>query len=314
MTQDKPMTVVYKADPARASAWAEAFRLKAPHHDLRLWPDIGEPRDVDCLVAWEPPRDLAATFPNLKVLFSVGAGADQFDLASLPPHLPLVRMVEPGIAEGMSEFVTMAVLALHRDLPDYLARQRRQIWEPLPVASARERRIGFLGAGMLAKASIARLAPFGFPIATWSRHRHETAGVESHAGPEDLQDFLARTDILVCLLPLTNETTGLLDARLFACLPKGAALVHVGRGAQLLAGDLLAALDCGHLGAAFVDVTEPEPVPRGHPFWNHPRIVMTPHIASATCPDTAAQAVLDNLHRLAAGKPLVGLVDREKGY
>ncbi len=305
---------LYKSDPVRGQAWAEVFRRRAPHLDFRIWPDVGDPERVRFLAAWEPPADLATRFPRLEVLFSSGAGVDQFDFGALPPDLPVVRMVEPGIVRGMVEYVTHAVLALHRDMPQYRRQQREGVWKPLPVRTAGERRIGVLGLGSLGQAVLAQLVAMGFDCAGWSRSRRTVAGVATYAGAEEMDGFLARTEVLVCLLPLTGETRGFLDARLFGGLPRGAALVHAGRGPQLVEADLLAALESGQLAEAMVDVTDPEPLPASHPFWTHPRIQLTPHIASMTQPLTAAEAVIDNLRRLGSREPMVGLVDRARGY
>jgi len=307
-------TFLYKSDPVRGRQWAEVFQRRAPAVDFRIWPDIGDPAQVRFLAAWEPPENLAERFPNLKVLFSSGAGVDQFDFSALPPALPVVRMVEPGIVRGMVEYVTCAVLGLHRDLPRYRRQQAEGLWQPLPVRTAGQRRVGVLGLGSLGQAVLAQLVGLGFDCAGWSRSRHAVDGVQCHAGADELPAFLARTEILVCLLPLTDSTRGFLDARLFSMLPAGAALVQVGRGPQLVDGDLLAALDGGQLSEAVLDVTDPEPLPATHAFWRHPRIQLTPHIASMTQPLSAAEAVLDNLHRFDAGEPMVGLVDRSRGY
>ena len=307
-------TFLYKADPVRGRQWAEVFAQHAPELDFRLWPDIGDPAHVRYLAAWEPPPDLARRFPNLQVLFSSGAGVDQFDFAALPPALPVVRMVEPGIIRGMVEYVTHAVLDLHRDMPQYRRQQQRGEWKPLQVLTAAQRRVGVLGLGSLGQAVLAQLLAFGFDCAGWSRSRHVVDGVRCHAGPDELAAFLQRTDILVCLLPLTDSTRGFLDAALFARLPRGAALVHVGRGPQLVAADLVAALDAGRLGDAVLDVTDPEPLPPENLLWRHPRVRITPHIASMTQPSSAAQVVLENVRRFRAGEPMTGLVDRTRGY
>lgn len=305
---------VYKADRQRGQQWAEVFRNEAPEVDFRLWPETGDPHKVRYLAAWEPPTGLGTQFPNLELLFSTGAGVDQFDFTALPPHLPVVRMVEPGIVQGMVEYVTHAVLDLHRDMPAYRrARQARQ-WQPLPVRTAAECRVGVLGMGSLGQAVLAQLLTLGFYAAGWSRSHHDLPGVKCHAGENQLDIFLARTQILVCLLPLTDATRGLLNAALFAKLPRGASLVHVGRGPQLAAADLLRALEAGHLAEAVLDVTDPEPLPMANPLWSHPRVSITPHIASMTHPRTAARAVIDNLRRHSRGERPVGLVDRARGY
>ena len=305
---------VYKAEPQRGRQWAEIFRREAPEIDFRLWPDVGDAADVRYLAAWEPPADLASRFPNLQLLLSTGAGVDQFDFAVLPPDLPVVRMVEPGIVQGMVEYVTHAVLDLHRDMPAYRRAQQQRQWQAIAVRAASERRIGVLGLGSLGQAVLDRLVSFGFDCAGWSRSRHDVAGVHCHAGADELDAFLARSEILVCLLPLTDATRGFLNAALFARLPRGASLVHVGRGPQLVTHELLQALDEGPLAEAVLDVTDPEPLLPDDALWLHPRVRITPHIASMTQPQTAARVVIDNLRRFARGEPLVGLVDRARGY
>lgn len=308
------MTFLYKSDPVRGAEWAELFARKAPDVPFRIWPDIGDPESVRYLAAWLPPEDIAELFPNLEVLFSVGAGIDQFDLSVLPPELPIVRMTEPGITAGMVEYATMAVLGLHRDLPAYIDQQRRRLWQAIRVQPASKRRVGVLGLGLLGRAVLAQLGTFGFHLNGWSRSRHAIEGVDCYAGQEELPAMLAATDILVCLLPLTDETRGVLNADLFAGLPSGASLVHVGRGPQLDSAALLSALDGGHLSAAVLDVIDPEPLPEDHPFWSHPKVMLTPHIASMTQPETAVDLVLENISRHRAGEPLIGLVNRERGY
>ncbi|PIT03239.1 2-hydroxyacid dehydrogenase [Bradyrhizobium nitroreducens] len=308
------MTVLYKANMVRGAEWARFFAERAPDLPFRLWPDIGDPADVRYLVAWVPPDDIAATFPNIELVFSVGAGVDQFDATKVPAHIPLVRMLEPGIAETMVEYVTMAVLALHRDLLDFISQQREQVWREIRITPARRRRVGVMGLGQLGQAVLDRLKAFGFPLSGWNRSPREIDGVTCYAGADALPGFLAQSDILICLLPLTDETRGILNADLFARLPRGASLVNVGRGLHLVEADLLAALDSGAMSGAVLDVTEPEPLPEAHPFWSHPRILLTPHNAAMTAPDTAVDFVLDVIGRHRRGEELPGRVDRTRGY
>lgn len=306
--------LVYKSDPVRGRTWREVFAAEAPDVDFREWPDVGDVDAVEYLVAWTPPEDFATRFPKLRAVFSTGAGVDQFDLASFPEHVALVRMVEPGIAAGMVEYATLAVLAMHRDLPDYIERQRTATWSEIPLVPAGERRVGVMGLGVLGATVLERLAGFGFELGGWSRSARVLPGVRCWAGADGLAEFLARTDVLVCLLPLTPDTRGLLDAARLAQLPPGARLVNVARGAVVDTAALLAALDSGRLHSAMLDVTDPEPLPPEHPLWRHPRVLITPHVASMTRPRTAALAVLANVRRDRAGLPLLDRVDRARGY
>lgn len=308
------MQVLYYGDEARGRAWQEEVTRALPQIDFRRWPDVENPAEIRYVVAWTLPDDLIAEIPNVEILFSVGAGIDQLDPARLPERLRVVRMIEPGITDTMADYVAMGVLALHRDLPFHLAEQRAGRWTWRDVAPSYQCRVGVMGLGELGRAALAKLGHLGFRLSGWSRSQHRIDGVECFAGDEGLPAFLAGCDILVCLLPLTAETRHILNSATFAAMPKGARLLNAARGGHLQQDDLLAALDSGQLAAAVLDVTDPEPLPAGHPFYTHSAILMTPHVAGITRTDTAVQSLIDNLDRLLKGEPFVGEVDLGRGY
>jgi glyoxylate/hydroxypyruvate reductase len=307
------MAFLFNSDPARGAVFREAFVRELPDLEFYHCSEPIAPEKVRYLLTWNVPDDVSR-FRNLEVLFSIGAGVDQFKPEAIPGHVKLVRMVEDGIIRMMQEYVVLGVLTLHREMLAYREQQRRGIWQALAASQAADRRVGFLGLGTLAQAAIDRLKPFRFPLAAWSRSKKMVEGVTCFHGEDQLGDFLRGTDILVCLLPLTEQTSGILNARLFSLLPAGARLLHVGRGPQLDQNALIEALDSGHLAAAMLDVTDPEPLPEGHPLWSHPKVLITPHMASVTQPHTAAQSVIENIRRHRTGRNPVGLVDRTLGY
>lgn len=309
------MALLFQSSVDSAERWSAELQRLLPDLEIRVWPQIGNAGDIDAALVWRPPAGLLASLPRLKLIAALGAGADHI-LADprLPTNVPIVRLVDPYMTAAMSEYVQLQVLRLHRQDPLYLAQQRERIWRERPQPNAAERRVGVLGLGELGGDAALKLRVLGFDVAGWGRTERKLPGIACFHGADGLRALLARSEILICLLPLTPATEGILDARLFAGLPRGAAIVNCARGGHLVEADLVAALDSGQLSAAILDVFREEPLPSQHLFWSDPRITVTPHVAATTHAATAAPVVADNLRRLSQGRPLLHLVDRERGY
>ena len=309
------MVLLYRSQSDASTLWLAELRKFIPDLEMRVFPEIGNPKDIDAALVWKPQPGLLASLPNLKLIVSLGAGVDHLLAdATTPRHVPIARLVDPYMTEAMSEYVLTQVLRIHRQDFAYRAQQMERIWRELPQPNAAARRVGVLGLGELGSDAARKLSVLGFEVAGWSRRERRLPGMESFHGADGLIALARRSDILVCLLPLTRETVGVLDARLFAAMPKGAAIVNAARGRHLVEADLLAALDSGQLSAAVLDVFEAEPLPATYPLWSHPKVIVTPHAAAATHAPTAAAGVAENLRRLADGRPLINLVDPALGY
>jgi glyoxylate/hydroxypyruvate reductase A len=307
--------LLYRSSTPHAERWRSGLERLIPDLDFRTYPEIGKPEDVRAALVWNPPHGLLASLPNLGLVISLGAGVDHIlNDPHLPHDVPVVRLVDPHMVVQMSEYVVMQVLRLYRQDLAYAEQRREKVWRELPQKPPGEWRIGILGLGQYGSDAALKLKAFGFDVAGWSRRPKTIEGVRCYDGAAGLTAMLARTDILICLLPLTPETTGILDARAFAALPQGASIINVGRGSHLVEADLVAALDSGHLYAAVLDVFSEEPLPAASPIWSHKRIIMTPHIAAATNPPTAVAIVADHIHRLRDGRTLQHVVDRERRY
>lgn len=313
------MTLLFASTFDDPAPWLAEITRALPDLETRAYPNVGDLADIRYALVWKPEPGLLASLPNLEVIFSLGAGVDALLVdPTLPPGVPVVRMVDHGLTEGMTEYVVLHVLAWHRQLHAYRSQQSEGHWRPRAELLARERTVGVLGMGTLGSDAATALAALRFPVLGWSRTSKSVPGVQSFAGGTaadgGLAEMLPRCDILVNLLPLTPATLGILNRRLFAALPRGAYLINAARGDHLVEDDLLAALDAGEIAGATLDVFHREPLPPDHPFWRHPKVVVTPHTASVTHARTAAAAVIDGIRRHRAGEPLVNLVDRTRGY
>ncbi|MCP4328661.1 MAG: glyoxylate/hydroxypyruvate reductase A [Alphaproteobacteria bacterium] len=308
-------TVLFQSDIDRGQWWRDELGRHVPDLDLRVWPEIGDKDDIDYALVWRPEIGLLRSLPKLKAILSLGAGVDHiFRDPDLPPGVPIARIVDPNLTARMTEYVLLYVLRYHRQVPTYEAFQADRIWRMLDQPAAGERPVGIMGLGELGADAGRQLADLGFDVAGWSRTKKDIAGIESFHGADGLETFLARTEILICLLPLTAATEGILGASLFAGLPDGAYLINAARGRHLVEEDLIPALDSGRLAGATLDVFREEPIPADHPFWRHPRITITPHVASISDPRSVAGLVADNIRRVEAGDQPLNLVDPAAGY
>ena len=304
---------ISKSDDPRA--WIQALKALLPDLEVRIWPEVGDPNDIEVALVWKPPPGVLSRFPNLKLIASLGMGVDHIlSDPELPPGVPIARLVDEDIIAQMGEYVGLAALYFHRRLDDYERLQGQRRWQPLPPPDTAGCTVGIMGLGAIGSHAANRLKSLGFAVAGWSRTPKSLPGVECLHGTEGLGPFLTRSRILVCLLPLTPQTEGIISARTLALLPSGAYIVNCARGDHVVDEDLIAALDSGHIAGAMLDVFRCEPLPADHPFWGHPRVHITPHIAGLTRPEVAVLQVVENIRRVRAGEPIRNRVDPGHGY
>lgn len=309
------MTLLFVSELDSAERWRQGLAAERPSLPVRVHPEAGDPADIRYALVWRPPAGLLAGLPNLEVIFSLGAGVDGIltDTA-VPKDKPLVRMVSDGLTSDMVEYVVCHVLRWHCQVELHAQQQAHRQWKPRRRKTASKTVVGILGLGVLGTAAARALVPFGFSVRGWSRGPKQVNGVTCYAGQDQLADFLADCDALVCLLPLTPQTEGILNAETFDLLPDGAYLINAARGGHLVEEELIPALDAGSLSGATLDVFRTEPLPTDHPFWSHPAITITPHDASLTPVASGARHVANQIDRYERGLPLEHLVDFERGY
>lgn len=300
---------------ASFAAWQGAFRKSAPDIDLVHDQPQSDLVGIRYCMTWKPMLGVYDRMPDLEALFVLGAGVERFVAdETIPPQVQIVKMAEPGLTQAMEHYVLWQVIEHHRAFRALAEAQREARWIDQTYPAPWDRKVGVMGLGTLGVATARVLKAFGFATRGWSRSAKDIEGVAVFAGPERINDFLDGLEILVCLLPLTVETRGILNADIFRRLAPGAALINVGRGAQLNEADLLSALDSGQLSAASLDVFAVEPLPPAHPFWRDKRIFVTPHLASDADPETSAAAIKQQIDRFEAGQALEHVADRKRGY
>jgi glyoxylate/hydroxypyruvate reductase A len=307
--------IAYISRDTDGVAWNNLLTAALGPIDFRtLRAGLGNTDDIEIALAWKPTPGLLASFKNLKMIVSLGMGVDHLLADDKLPDVRITRIMDDGLVGQMSEFAIYWTLWHHRDIEKYAASQRAKKWKPEEFVDSINRKVGVMGLGTIGQDTAQKLSMLGFPTAGWSRTAKTLPGVETFNGPDGLPKFLARTNVLVNVLPLTRETKGILDKRLFAALPKGAFVINMGRGGHMVDDDLLAAIDSGHIAGAALDVFNVEPLPADHPYWTHPKVHITPHMAGYTNPRTASPGVIDNIKALRAGQPLKNTVDAKTGY
>ena len=303
-----------------AAPWADAMRKAAPALDVRVWPEVGHVADIKYAACWLPPANVVKSFPNLRVIFSLGAGVDAIlSDPTLPTHVPIVRVNDDDLTNRMSEYVVMHVLMHHRQQLRLSENQRKGVWDAFTQHAAKDMTVGIMGLGVLGKDATKKLGVMGFQVRGWSRSAKAVEGVACFAGPTQLDKFLGGTDILVSLLPATKETDGIISRALISKLsrkgPFGAPiLINAGRGRQQNEDDILACLDDGSLYAATLDVFRQEPLPASSRLWNHPRVVISPHVAADSDPATICTYIARQIDAHESGKILQNQIDIRSGY
>ncbi|MDP6691913.1 MAG: glyoxylate/hydroxypyruvate reductase A [Alphaproteobacteria bacterium] len=309
------MAILFYCPWDNSDQWLAALRSALPDDDFRVWPDVGDPEEIDFAMVWKIPPGVLAGFPNLLAIASLGAGVDALvDDPDLPRNVPVTRLVDPLMADRMAEYVCATVLHHHLGLDNYGLQQSRKHWQRHPTTDARDRTVALLGLGQMGQRCAQRLAALGFNLLGWSRSAREIAGIRCSHGLEALKDVLRQAEIAVLLLPLTERTVNLMDQATFSAMPEGGYLINCSRGECVVEDDLLAALDSGHLAGATLDAFRDEPLAAHSPLWRHPKVRITPHIASLSAAGTAAPILADQVRRARGGQPVADRVDIDNGY
>jgi glyoxylate/hydroxypyruvate reductase A len=306
--------LLHRADGV-TEPWISGFKAALPEAQIVLWQEGAAIAPCDYAVVWAPPAALLEHLAHVKAIFITGAGVDAaLKFGEALPKVPIIRLADAGMGVQMAEYVLHSVLRYFRRFDEYEKQARRGLWKPLPQHQKEDFAIGVMGMGVLGMRVLESLAPFGFPLRGWSRSAKNVAGVSCFAGADGLEAFLGGTRVLVCMLPLTPETSNLLDRAHLSLLPEGAFLINVARGAHVAEPDLLTLIRSGRIAGATLDVFRNEPLPGPHPFWDEPRITLTPHVAAATLPFESAAQIAGKINALERGEPVADIVDRTRGY
>ena len=294
--------------------WWRAFAATMPELEVRMWPEIGDAAEIEAAAVGAMPPGALKKLPNLRLIISLTAGTDALLGDPDLPDVPIVRSGDPAGDVMMNETALLHVLRHHRHMPDYVRAQQRCEWIRMPIMPASERKVGVMGLGAIGLGIAKTLASVGFRVAGWVRQPRTEGAIEVFGGKDSFRPFLARSEILLNLLPLTPETRGIVSTETLQSLPAGAAFINLGRGDHVVEADLIAALDSGHLAAATLDVYPVEPLPGDSPLWRHPKITVMPHVARRLVPEEVVRRICTIIEQFRAGLPLAQPVDRKRGY
>jgi len=307
--------LLYRAD-GNTAPWIKDFAELLPEAEVAVWRPGAGLAACDYAVLWAPPEEMLPELARVKAIFLTGAGADAIMkfAHAIPAHIPIVRLNDAGMGMQMAEYVTHAVLRYYRRLDEYELQARAGGWVQLAARDKSDFSVGVMGVGSLGARVLEALQPFGFPLRAWSRTPKSLPGVECFHGREGLDGFLGSSRVVVCMLPLTEETTHILGRGNMQKLPQGAYIINVGRGAHISEPDLLALVKTGHIAGATLDVFRNEPLPAQHPFWQEPRITITPHISALTLRRESIEQMAGKMRQLVRGEAVADVINREKGY
>lgn len=296
--------------------WLDTLAEGLPECILKRWPkEIGDKSEVDYVITLKPEPNSLSDYPSLKAIFATSAGVDHFiEDNTLPVSIPLCRLTNPELSARMSEYVLLHVLRFHRHLAEYQNLQSEKKWSPIQQKAASDSTVGIMGLGALGLDAAQKLRTVGFKVHSWSQSQKHEEGIKSYFGDDQLSGFLNTSDYLVCFLPLTDKTRGILNRKTLAELPDGAIVINVGRGACLVETDIITALDDGKLAGAVLDVFGTEPLPAEHPFWKHPKVTVTPHVSTVTHPRMLGPYIRENIARIEGGQIPLNVIDRLNGY
>ena len=315
MTQFKSMPILLLLDDRDNQVWPDLLRKSLPTTSIEVYPKVKDPQAIEFIISMRPTKEQVAAFPNAKVIHSLGAGVNYIlEAEVMQPGMQLVRVVDDYLTNDMFEFVLGVVISQIKHLPTYRTFQKESQWKQIPYKRFEDTNVAILGLGEIGSYVALQFAALGFKVSGWSNSKKDLKGVASYQGKEGLKECLQVADFLINILPLTPATKQILNQQTFSYLPKGAFLINVGRGAHNHDTDIMEALDNGQLSGALLDVFPTEPLPKQHPFWQHPKIQVTPHIASLSNPATVVEGIVRNYKRFKRGEPLLHLVELDKGY